>query len=191
MGLERPDLALGGFTRLPPRRGPLRRIAVVAAGYAGAFLIACAALAFRIATTSGPEAQASSGMYAFGDALLFVFVFALSSLAPTAMALYLLRPYRRVWAALSAAGLALAGTGLAAVVLFAVGRHATQSPLSLWADVSVLRILIAPLLAAAFVVCALFAPRRGSRLGFLAAAGIEVIVSAYGGFVWFLPLLLP
>lgn len=63
------------------------KIAVVAGGYIAAFLVAATAVAIRIANTSGPDAQASSGMYAFGDALLFVAVFGVSALGPTGAAL--------------------------------------------------------------------------------------------------------
>jgi hypothetical protein len=37
-------------------------------------------------------------------------------------------------------------------------------------------------------VCTLFAPYRFPRLAFFAASAMEVAVSAYGGFVWFIPL---
>ena len=60
-----------------------------------------------------------------------------------------------------------------------------------WAGVSVLRILVAPLLALVSLVCAIFAPYRFPRLTLLAATAVEAGVSAYGGFVWFLPLLFP
>lgn len=66
------------------------RIAVVAAGYIAAFLIAFAAVAFRAANTSGPDAQASSGMFAFGDVVLFVTVFGVFALVPTGAALFFL-----------------------------------------------------------------------------------------------------
>ena len=71
------------------------KVGVVAIGYSAAILLASAAVAIRVANTSGPDAQASSGMYAFGDALLFVTVFGISALVPTAAALGFLRPYRR------------------------------------------------------------------------------------------------
>ncbi len=78
-----------------------RKIALVGLGYIGAVVIAVAAVAIRVAT-SGPDAQASSGMYAFGDALLLIAVFGLFSLVPTAALLLFLRPYRRFWIALAA-----------------------------------------------------------------------------------------
>ena len=165
------------------------KIGGVAGGYIAAFLVASAAVAVRLASTSGPDAQASSGMYAFGDALLFVAIFGVSALVPTAAALFFLRPYRHFWTVLSALGFAVAVTGVTAAILFAVGRHATLSPLATWVNFSVLRILVAPLLAIIFLVCTILSPHRSPRFAFLAAALMEAAVSTYGGFVWFVPLL--
>jgi hypothetical protein len=163
---------------------PSLKIGVVVAGYLAAVLVASAAVGVRLATTSGPDAQASSGMYAFGDALLFVAVFGVA-------ALFFLRPYRHLWTVLSAVGLGMALTGLAAAALFAIGRHAAPSPLATWAGLSVLRILVAPLLALTLLVCAAFSPYRFPRLALLAGTVTEVAVSAYGGLVWFVPLIFP
>jgi hypothetical protein len=167
---------------------PSLKVAVVAGGYIAALLMASAAVALRIATTSGPDAQASSGMYAFGDALLFVAVFGGCALVPTGAALFFLRPHRHFWTVLSALGLTVAVTGVTAAILFAVGRHAPPSPLTTWADFSVLRILVAPLLALTFLVCAIFSPHRSPRFTLLAATVMEAAVSTYGGVVWFIPL---
>jgi len=168
---------------------PVLKGGVVAIGYAAAILIASTAVAIRVANTSGPDAQASSGMFAFGDALLFVAVFGVSALVPTGAALFFLRPYRHFWVVLSALSLGVAVTGVSAATLFAIGRHAEPSPLVTWAALSVLRILVAPLLALAFLVSALMSPYRYPRLAFFGATVMEVAVSAYGGFVWFFPLL--
>ena len=167
---------------------PLLKVAVVAGAYIAAFLIAFAAVAVRVAITSGSDAQASSGMHAFGDALLFVAVFGGCALVPTGAALFFLRPYRHFWTVLSALGLVVAITGVTAAILFAVGRHAAPSPLATGAGLSVLRILVAPPLALTFLVCAILSPHRSPRFAFLAATVMEAAVSAYGGCVWFLPL---
>jgi len=53
----------------------------------------------------------------------------------------------------------------------------------------VLRILVAPLLALIALVCAALSPYRFPRVAFLAVTIAEAAVSAYGGFVWFVPLL--
>src|SRR5262249_3867090 len=129
----------------------------------------------------------SSGMYAFGDAFIFVVVFGVIALIPTALALYWLRPYRRFWLALSILGLACAATGLAAIILFAMGRHAgSPSPLAMWAAFSVLRILAAPLLAITLLLFAIVSPFRVPRRAFAAASAAEAVVSAYGVWVWFI-----
>jgi hypothetical protein len=85
---------------------PILKVAVVAVGYFAAFLVASAAVGIRLANTSGPDGQASSGMYAFGDALLFVAAFGVVALVPTGAALFFLRPYRHFWQVLSAFSLA-------------------------------------------------------------------------------------
>src|SRR5262245_39170801 len=168
---------------------PAVKIGAVVAGYVAALIVAFAAVAGRVALTSGPDAQASSGMCAFGDALLFVAVFSVASLMPTGAALFLLRPYRRFWHVLSGLGLAVAATSVVAAALFAAGRQTVApSALATWAALSVLRILVAPPLALIFLVCTFLSPYRIPRLAFLAATGVEAAVSAYGGFVWFIPL---
>jgi hypothetical protein len=166
------------------------KVTAVGGGYVAALLVASAAVAIRMANTMGPDAQAASGMFAFGDSVLFVGVFGVLALVPTGGALYFLRPYRRFWVVLSLLCLAVAVTGLAAAVLFAVGRHATPSPLATWASLAVLRILVAPLLALTFLVCALFTPHRSPRFAFLAATAMEAVVTAYAGLVWFVPMFL-
>ena len=168
---------------------PALKAGLVAAGYLGAFFIASAAVALRVASTSGPVAQASSGMYAFGDAVLFVAVFGLLALVPTAAALYWLRPYRRFWIALSSVGVAVAATGAAAAVLFVLGKDdAPDTALGALASFAVLRILLAPVLAPTFLVVGLIASFRAPRLALLAAAIVELAVVACAAFAWFVPL---
>ena len=74
--------------------------------------------------------------------------------------------------------------------LFAIGRHAEGSPLAMLGALSVLRILVAPLFALAFLLFAVLSPYRSPRAAFLAGSAAEVVVSAYGGLVWFVPLFL-
>ena len=168
----------------------LTKVGVVAAGYGAALLAASAAVAIRVAGTSGPVAQASSGMYAAGDAMLFVAVFAGVGVVPTGAALFFLRPYPRFWVVLSRVAVGVAATGLAAVILFAAGRRAGPSALATLGGLSVLRLLAAPLLAPVFGVCAALAPERPPRLMLLAAAALEAVVCVYIGVVWFIPAVL-
>ncbi len=180
------------FTSSPGNLKPAIKAGIVAAGYVGAFLVAWATVAIRVANTNGPDAQAASGMYAFGDSLLFVAVFGVAALVPTGMALIFLKPYRTFWIVLSALGLCVAATGAGAVILYVTGRQAAaQSPLAAWSSLSVLRLLVAPVLAPVFLLSAVLSPRRFPRFAFLAATAMEAAVSAYIGFAWFLPLLFP
>ena len=167
------------------------KVSLIACGYVGAFLLASAVVAVRVAATSGPVAQASSGMYAFGDAVVFAGVFGVVALVPTGAGLFFLRSFRQFWTVLATFGLAVACTGLAATIFYAVGRGAAPSLIATLAMVSVLRILIAPLLALMFLVCTVFAPRRTPRFALLAATLIEAAVTAYAAAIWFLPLFLP
>ncbi len=158
------------------------KFGLVLAGYVAAALAAGAALEIRLLNTQGPDADASAGMYAFGDAMLFLAVFGFAALFPTGLALCFLRTCRWFWTALSIVALAIAITGgLAAAVcaLAACQALPRESPLMTWAALAVLRLLAAPLLAAAFALCGLIAPARWSRWSLLAAAGIEGAVATY------------
>ena len=167
------------------------KVILVAGGYVAAFLAASAAVAIRMASTSGPEAQAAGGMYAFGDSVIFVAGFGVLALVPTGGALFFLRPYRRFWMVLSSLCLAVAVTGLVAIILYTIGRHAPpSSTLAMSAGYSVLRILIAPLLALTFLVCALFTPHRSPRYAFLAATAMEAVLTACVAAVWFVQVVL-
>jgi hypothetical protein len=88
------------------------RIGLVLGGYVAAVAAASVLVYIRQLLTSGPAAQASSGMYAGGDFFLFVASFTILALVPTALALYFLRPYEKIWLALSVVALAIAITAL-------------------------------------------------------------------------------
>ena len=68
----------------------LAKLGLVIGGYAAACLIASGVVYVWELFTQGPIAQASSGMYAFGDLLLFIGIFGLLALIPTGLALYFL-----------------------------------------------------------------------------------------------------
>ena len=166
----------------------LVKIGVVLAGYVVAVLAAGAAVDVRIANTSGPDAQASAGMYAFGDGLLFVAVFGVAALVPTGLALYFLRPFRWFWTVLSASALAVAVTAIPAAALCVLERLLAihdDSLLSVLAALAVLRTIVSPPLAGAFLVAGVLAPNRASRWALLAAAAIEGAVAVYAVFQWF------
>ncbi len=97
----------------------LAKWGVVIAGYAAAGLIATAAVNARYLHQSA-QAQASPGMCAWGDFVLFLEVFGLGAILPTALALYFLRPIRLFWILSSIAALAFAATGLGAALIVAL-----------------------------------------------------------------------
>jgi len=158
----------------------LAKIGVILAGYVIAFLAAWTAVYIRQLHTPDAWVQASAGMYAFGDSLLFVAVFGFIALFPTGLALYFLRFSQTFWAIFSSACLALAVTGpiAAFVYVFASGRALPPSS-TLPVFFSIMRILKSPLLAAAFLMSAFLAPVRLSKWLLLGAAAIECAVSAF------------
>jgi hypothetical protein len=157
----------------------------VAAGYLGAFLIASVAVAVQVAWTSGPDLQMYSGMYAFGDSLLFLAVFGVFALMPTGAALFFLRSHLSFWRALSALALAIATTGMAALFIYVGARdpHASAG-LQYWSTYAILRILISPLLAAAFLLALLLAPTRRLRAALLLTTLAETAVSVSVAAMW-------
>ena len=74
----------------------LTKLGLVIGGYVAACLLASGVVYVYELLTNTAAAQASSGMYAFGDLLLFVGMFGILALFPTGLALYfLLRAFRK------------------------------------------------------------------------------------------------
>ncbi len=69
---------------------PMMKFALVVGGYVIACIVAWGVVYIWELFTQNAVAQASSGMYAFGDLLLFIVVFSLLALLPTGLALYFL-----------------------------------------------------------------------------------------------------
>jgi hypothetical protein len=156
------------------------KFGLVAAGYVGAFVVAAAVAMLNAAWTAGPDRQASSGMFAFGDSLLFLAVFGVAAVPPTGAGLFLLRPYHSFWRVLAVAALVVAGTGLASLGVCLMVRTPGASPVvRSWSAFAVLRILVAPLVALAFLVSGAFAPLRPARIALCAATISEAAVFAY------------
>jgi hypothetical protein len=164
---------------------PAARTGIVVAGYAGAIAIATLALRVYVAARSSPDRQASSGMTAFGDSLLFLAVLGVAAVPATGAALFFLRSRGVFWRVLSVAALVIASTALAAVALFFASSSPGASPrLQSWNVLVPLRILVAPLLGLFFVLSGLFAPTRPARLSLLGASAIEIVAFASVAFTW-------
>lgn len=164
------------------------KVGLVAAGYVLAFVVSAAIVAVYAAVMDSPARQASSGMSAFSDSLLFLALLGLLCIPPTAAALFMLRPYRGFWLALSVAALLVAATSVAAcVVHITAGSAGAGSFQQSWSTAAILRILVAPLCAIAFFLSALFAPLRSARTVLAMACGAEVLALAAVAFTWLRP----
>jgi len=166
----------------------LFKIILVVAGYVAAFVIASVVVGLYVAATNGPDRQTSGGMFAFGDSILFLGICAIAAIPATGAALFFLRPYPLIWRLFAAGALGIVLIGLGDLVDFLVPQNVTtDSFLGLWSMASPLRIFLAPPWAIAFFLCALFAPTRFTRLAFLSAAAIELVVFGWVGLIWFQP----
>jgi hypothetical protein len=90
---------------------------VVIIGYAAALFLASAAVYARQLHTQDALAQASAGMFAFWRLAPLSRRIGVTSLFPTGLALYFLRPCDRFRTALSSASVVYAATGFLAVLV--------------------------------------------------------------------------
>jgi hypothetical protein len=156
---------------------PLVKAALVAAGYVGAVLFATAVVAVHVAATNGPDRQGASGMYGFGDSLFFLAAFGAAAVLPTGAGLFFLRPYPAFWRAFRGTALAIAATGVVALIDYLVAQSLDpKSAFYSWSALAVLRIIVAPLFALLFLLSGLFAPNRSLRVALLVATVVEAVV---------------
>jgi hypothetical protein len=160
---------------------PVVKVGLVVAGYVGAFLAAGAVVAAHVALTNGPDRQGSSGMYAFGDSLFFLAAFGVAAILPTSAGLFFLRPYPWFWRALWGSALVIAATGLVALIDYVATRTVGRG--TALGAFAVLRILISPLFATAFLLSAVFAPSRSPRIALAVATLAEAAVFGGAAFV--------
>jgi hypothetical protein len=167
---------------------PSSQILLVIAGYAVAFVVASVVVSIYVAATSGPDRQDYAGMFAFGDSILFLAIFGLAAIPATGAALFFLRSNRSFWRLASVVALAIATTGVAALISYLLPQSTdTRSFLGMWSALSPLRILLAPLCAIAFFLAGLFAPIRSCQVALVSAAAIEAAVFAWVAVIWFHP----
>ena len=170
------------------RKGPAARIGLVLAGYAIALLVAVAAVALHAHLGDPQDRVLSSGMHAFGDAIVFLGVLTLASVPATGAALYFLRPCRAFWRVASAAAVLFAATAVPAVM----EHFATRPPglpgaplptgQALWS----LRLLLAPFPGLAFFMAGLFAPAAGFRVALFGAMAMEAVAFSCLAAAWFI-----
>jgi hypothetical protein len=152
---------------------PLAKVGYVALGYVAAFVAAWLVVMVYILLTNTPARQASSGMAAFGDFLLFLGLFGVASIPSTIAALVFLRPYATFWRVLSVASLVIAATGIAAALAYTV-------------PAAPLRLVVAPLFAMFFTLSGVIAPDRSDRLRLFCAVAVEIAGFAFFAFDLFI-----
>ena len=156
------------FAGVQPLR-PSAKAGIVAGGFAAALVVAWVAVDIRQRLTQGPEAQASAGMYAFGDLMMGVAVFGLLSLLPLALGLYWLRSHAPFWSAFARGAVLFALTGPLALV---VSGWLSQSAGN-WVFLAHARIGLMPLTTLALLTCGLVAPQPKPRWILIGAALLE------------------
>jgi len=159
---------------------PLGEIALVVVGYALAFEVARAALHRAEArSATALDAQASPGMYAFAEIVMFLGVLFAAGALPTGAAFFFLlrraRPDGWLWRALSAVAIPLACTGLASCLGCAIDPR-IFGPFMLLA---LARGALSPPLVCALVAAAFAAPDPRARRRIVVAAAVEGAASAY------------
>ena len=154
------------------------KVGLVAVGYLLALVVAWGTVVAHVAATSGPVAQASSGMYAAGDAILFLAVFAVASIPASGTALFFLRPYPAFWRTLSLAAILVASTAVVASAGLHLGRGGMAAPV---------RVVLALPLAALWLVAVPFAPVPRARF----LLGIAGLVELGLAFIFFLSIFIP
>ena len=163
----------------------MAKAGLVVGGYFAAILLAFGVVFIYINFTSGPDRDASSGMYAFGDSLLFIAVFGVVSTIPTGLTLVFLRQSRKFWISLCVVALVVASTSLAAIAVIMSESHKFMPSASLWPGLSAIRLFVSPFIAASDGLSALIAPEARFRRYLFAAASLEGVSSVYGFFHWF------
>lgn len=160
---------------------PWTKAGIVAGGCVAAVLLACLAVWVRVRLTGGADAPASSGMFAFGDLLLGLAVFAAVAGVPFGLALYWLRPVALFWTLLAAAAVVFALTGPVGVLV-----SLSPYPDSFVGPVGMLRVWLMPPAALTLGLCGLFAPRGKPRWILIVAGLTEGVIAAAYLFAFFL-----
>lgn len=145
-------------------------------GYTAAF--AAGVIAVWAQRALFPANDASSGMAAFGELLLFAGIAGTLSLIPTALLLWRLRTSPRSWCGLAWGALAISLTALPCAATVAAGRFGYAGVLKNYEPWCFLRLLAAPGILLAWMLGAALAPTAAARRWLLAAGALEVAATA-------------
>src|SRR5258705_8663252 len=107
------------------------KIGIVIVGYILALAAAFVTTYIRELATQGTDAQASPGMFGFGQDILFLLVFGVLALIPTVLAFYFVRSSEKFWNwfAVLCLGFSIMGLGvvIANALINANGGYALSS----------------------------------------------------------------
>lgn len=161
------------------------KISLVAGGYLAAFAAAWVGMDIYEGLTQVMRSQSSGGMVAFGDSIMFFFMFGAAALIPTALAFYFSRPLLKFWSFLSYAALAFAVTGplmeMANTALKAFGFYTLPmtAAAAIISFLGLMRIFASPVMAGVFFLAVLIAPEPATRKRLLIAMGIEAALCGW------------
>jgi len=156
--------------------GKMIKISLVLGGFIAALVAAGVAVYIHGLQIPSSQSQAASGMVAGGDLFLFLFVFAVLSIIPIALALYFLRSNLKFWKLFSVISLVIAATGPLAIATSSAVESSGLYQKPFWVMVDFLDLLRACgtiVFAVGFGIFAIVAPQKRDRWFLLAAAGIE------------------
>ena len=164
---------------------PLPKLAFIAGGYLAALVIAVVAVALHSLFVDDRLVQASSGMYAFGDLMLFLIVFCGAAIPATVAALWMLRLhplFRKISAAIATIFTMMGCVSL----LIYLGSHSSEASrwIKEWSAAAVLRIVFSPFFSGISFLFGLLTPSRSIRAVFLGCALIEALLFAAVMMVW-------
>ena len=159
------------------------KIGIVIVGYILAGAVASASTYIQELATRGTDAQASQGMFAFGQSILFMLVFGGLALIPTVLAFYFLRSSEKFWNGFAVLCLGFSITGIIIVIANALMNenilHIAESSADVISLFGVLGAFGGPILIIGYLVLAVIAPSRRPRILLLASVGLELLGELY------------
>lgn len=183
------DRVSAAITLRPPALTPRAGALLVAAGYVLAFVAGLIASRLHEARLAALPHDTSGGMYAEGVTLSGLGAFLVVALAPTLLALWLLRRHHGAWRVIATCACAFALVGLAAVLrMLVTGGGRFPLPLALLDLIGLAHLLGAPLWALGLALFAWLAPTRPARRLLLAALAIGLLVCACAAAHWWAAL---
>ena len=154
----------------------MRHLASIAVGFALAAALGIGAVWLHAALFPLPPAEASGGMAAFGDFILFVGVFTVAAIFPTIRLLKLLHGSPLFWSACSVAAVLVTMTGIVAGATYLLPGLRNQEELAAVLMFAPLRILGAFPLSIASALAGVVAPRKTESKILLGCASLEALI---------------